>query len=151
MSVYAKNAGPRLQQVLADLAAQGHERMSLASEIDVARMSAIEAMKLYSALVENEKATEGVKIAAAEHLRSAIECVGDMAVRAAKIRAASEEVIHVEAIDYVVVQVGRIVNDVVGSRSPELAELLMQALSTDIKLPERRGPAALAEPDESFL
>ena len=106
---YSKNAGPALRALLEELASRGDERLSLAGEIDAMRAISLTAFKLFDAAIASPQASIESKLTAAAHLRSSMESVGDLAVRAARIAALSNETVKVEAIGWVVEQVAKMV------------------------------------------
>lgn len=132
---YSKNAGPQLRALLEELASRGDERLSLAGEIDASRALSLQAFKLFDAATSSDKASIETRLAAASHLRSSMEAVGDLAVRAARIAALSNETVRVEAIGWVVEQVAAVIDRVVREERPDLADAAVEAIK-GIKLPK---------------
>ncbi len=151
---FSKHAGPRLKDALRRAAELNpDERLSLLEELDLSRVVTAKALANYERIVLNpaldEKAKENVdqaqriaamRIAATQQIRSAIEYVTDCAVKAAKVRKDVEAVVDIEQLDYIAVQVQRIIDD----ECPEVIAKRVADRMKEIRLPQRRSKNAEA-------
>lgn len=140
---YDSALGPTLREKLRQMSEEPpDDRLSLLEESDLARLTAIRSLRIFEATCVDpetaDRASDELKGAATAAARGAIEYVCDTVMKAAKVRALNESTYDVEQLDYFVGQVGRIVNDEVGSLpgGPDLVAAVTKRLRA-IKLPGR--------------
>jgi len=135
---FSKNAGPALQAAL-EQAREGSpdEQLSLLEELAASRVLAGEIMIRFEAACLNpdNNVDDDTKALAFATMKNAIDHVTDIAVKAAKVRAASEGVVDVEALGYIVSQISRLVEHQCDERTARaLIPLIKQ-----VRMPEQRG------------
>lgn len=143
---YSQNAGPRLRQVLEELrTAPPEERMSLADEIDLARMLTERHVRIFEATCvgeQSDKASDELKAAAIAGLRRALSHVSDMVTKAAKVRALHDGTVDAEGVDYIVAQVVKIVEDEIRDKDPSMADRVVARME-QIRLPQNTRTATI--------
>lgn len=128
---------PKLVKTFEEFAKESpEERMSLADEIDAARMLAEDSFKKLGAVLEKKDASPKLRALAQAHVKSCIEFVSDVVAKAAKVNQMSERTFDFQVIDAVLAQVFRVVRDVVQARDEGLHNELVQGINS-IKLPSR--------------
>jgi len=113
MSYYSTRAGPILKRLLEARALESpEERLSLVEEADIAREVVLDAVKLFEAacIVDPEKTPEHLRIAAGQHVKSALQFVSDVVLKAARARLALQGTTSPEDIAFVVKQVALIIH-----------------------------------------
>lgn len=148
MAWYSKRAGTEVTKALADMAKGGpDERHSIAEEIDLARLAATDAVKLFGAIVltPHPKADEGqdysseLKAKAADMMLQKLERVSELVLKSSKIRVMHEGTVNAEGIAYIAAQVSTIMrNRLDGIVAPSVMEAIIDDIKA-IKLPEKRS------------
>lgn len=135
---YSKHAATKLKDLLEQAAASGDERLVLDEEIDVSRVLALRSIQLFEVTcldtTNNEKVSVDLKAAAIAGARNAMSHVADLVVKAAKIRALDASSAIAPAIDLVVQQVTKAIEEEIASVDKQLADRLIARLE-DIHLP----------------
>jgi len=136
---YSQHAGPKLRELMEKAAAAGDERLLLDEEIDFSRTLALRSIQLFETAcldeTESAKTSVDLKAAAIAGARNAMSHIADLVMKAAKIRALDANSAIAPALDFVVQQVVKAVEDEVAVTDPILAKRLTDRLR-DIRLPE---------------
>lgn len=150
-SYYSKATGPILREKLAELARLSpDERHSLQGEIDLSRTMAERALRLYEAACFPDEskqevdpktgkikaASEGAKAASQQNLVEALNFVGNLVSRASKVHAVNTATVDVEQLEYIVLQVTRIIEEEVADYDKAMADRVVERMR-DIRMPER--------------
>lgn len=153
MAIYSRIAGPILREKLEALAAlPPDERHCLGEEVDLARVMAEKALRLWEAAHTNgneEKASPETKALANKALRDALSFVSDLVVKASKVRSTNESTVDVEQLDYIVKQVTHVIEEEIADHDRGMADRVVERLR-NIRMPDRSGggsmsPAELAQ------
>jgi len=135
---YSKHAASRLKDLLKQAEESGNERMVLDEEIDLSRILALRSIQLFEAACLDEsnsqKTSTDIKAAAIAGARNAMSHVADLVMRAAKIRALDANSAIAPAVDLVVQQMVKAVEQEVATVDKDLADRLIARLN-DIHLP----------------
>ena len=140
LSFYSARAGASLKERLEAMSKQEPgKRHSLADEVDLARLTCEQAVKLFDAAHFGAiPATPETQAAAQSVLRGALDHVSEIVAKAARVRAVSLDTVDVEQLHYIVEQVVIILEDEVAAISRDAVDRVT-ARMRNIKLPERRG------------
>lgn len=143
---YSKHAGPKLKQLMEAAADGGKDRLSLDEEIDLTRTLALRAIQLYevACLDETQSAKTSVdqKAAAIAGARNAMSHVADLVTKAAKIRALDANLAVAPAVDFVVQQVLKAIEEEIVPSDKELADRVIARID-EIRLPDTGGPTTI--------
>jgi hypothetical protein len=141
---YSKYAGTKLKDLLEEVSKQSDkERMSLAEEIDVARINTSRALQIFEKVGLNNdfRDTSGkqveltqdqilkFKTMSAEAVSSGLNQVSALVQAMAKVEALKADKISVNNIKWVVDRVLRLIEDVVGAKYPDTAKELCDKIS----------------------
>lgn len=141
MSRYAKSVSKSLAERLKQLSEESpDERASLADEVDVSRMLAERAMRVFDAVVVQEKEnSQGVKptpeqkALAIQAVRSAMDSTADLVSKMARVSALTSDKVTFDQIAFVVAQFGQILEAEI--KDPELRAKLQKRID-NINIPE---------------
>lgn len=151
MSIYAKNASPRLKELLEQV--KTPERRSLDDEIDLARAMVDRSLKIFevTCITQADKASSELKVAAVSNLRQAIALVTETAYKSSKIRVQEEAVLDAEQLKMFVEMVTNLIEQCVESHRDKVA--LIEGLR-GLKMPrskDRLTPDEFAEQTRQVL
>jgi len=134
---YSQNLGPTLAAKIEELANRPHEKqIQLYEEIAVARLAALEAIKLASPVLEGrEGVTDTLRAMTQELLRAALGQVQNLVEAAARIEKMSEDKISLTVVNLIVTQMTRAVYDVLGDEHIDLAKRIDARLQADVHMP----------------
>lgn len=107
---YTRGVSTTLKQRLEELSAESvQERVSLAEEIDVARLLAERAVKIYDAVVlaEDSTASPEIKANASSVVQSSLDAVAKLVEKFARVDALMKDKIPAHQIDFILLQVGQ--------------------------------------------
>ncbi len=152
---YSKHSGVALKARLDEMAnAPPDERISLESEIDVARVLAVESIACFDKICVqgNTGTAEGaaaqiMKAQATIAARDAMTFVANIIDKAAKVRASSQGTIDVELIGYLIHQVQAIIERHIVS-IPKIGKTLCDKITEDlnnIRMPDRQHAETSAD------
>ncbi len=117
MSVYAKRAGRKFRELLAEIAEEHKERLSLLDEIDVARACAADAMDALAAIEERADLADVVRQALRGEARAAIQeslkHVAEIVKAASAVETARKHAFGPADVARIISEVETIVHDVV--------------------------------------
>lgn len=143
MRSYYARAAPsalrqRLEAVIGESIGQPDEYLSLQGEVELARVSADQSLRLFSAAClgpGSEDISEEHKTTAIDLLRKSLAFVASLVEKAAKARALSSEVIRLEQLGMVTEQFTRAIEEEFGEESPAITARLLTRLQK-IQLPQ---------------
>ncbi len=132
---YAKFLGETLRDKIEELASvPHHEQVSLYDEIAVARLAAVQALKLAEPVLNGEVNVKAeVKALAIECLREAMNHVRDMVVSAAKVETASGSKVSLRVVDLLIMQVIKAIHDVCPDK--DVADKIAEHIRDNVRLP----------------
>lgn len=113
MTLYSRAAGGALKAKLKEVAESAETRLKLDEEVDVTRVTALQAVKIYETVCLDEEsgATDATKAAATAAVRVAMQEVADIVVKANRAQTSAAGMVALEQIDYVVQQAARIIEE----------------------------------------
>lgn len=158
MAWYTGKAGEALDQAVRKMAGTPDDRMSLAEEIDIARVAALEAAKAFSMISLSDEMVDGkpkfslaLKTATTDMMLDRINTVAELVAKHSKIRMLSESVVDIEQLDYITSQVSMILNHRLANVvEKEYIDLIAQDMR-QIKLPERKKTIQNAQNAQMLL
>lgn len=146
---YNNNASVALRDKLKEVAAQPELRHNLSAEIDIMRVTAQEAVRLYDITciqnADNKAVSAEMKAKATANVKQAMQDISAIVMNASRIRAMDQTTVEIEAINYVVSQVVQIIEKCV---IDEHAKIAIKEEIREIRLPQtgnKTGAQAAAE------
>jgi hypothetical protein len=152
---YSKHAGKKLSDLLAELALQNDdERLSLAEEIDVARLNASRVLNLFEKIVIEESFTGAdgkqldltaetkmkLKSSCANAVKESLDQVSSLVQAMAKVEALKADKISVNNIKWVVNRIMRLIEEIVVPYNADAAKELCAKISDMRLLENGQGP-----------
>lgn len=126
---YINVMGPRVADKLRELA-EDPARHSLDEEVDVARVLALDAAKMYELAFSSDKASETSKAMASSLLRDGINNVASLVERSIKVKAQSQELIRLDTFKFLMAQVETIIRGRLGA---EAGAALCEEISSHVR------------------
>lgn len=132
---YAKFLGETLRNKIEELSQDPHhDQVSLYEEIAVARLAAIQALKLAEPVLNGTvKVKPQTTVLAIECLREAMNHVRDMVVSAARVEQASGSKVSLRVVDLIVMQLIKAIHDVCPDR--KVADKIAEHVRENVRLP----------------
>lgn len=139
---YRRFVGPKLKDLLTQVAEEPDQRASLSEEVDLSRVLALEYVRSYEKVIAAEEKGETipaeVKALAIEGMKQALGFVKEMVVSFAKVRSLSDATMDVEVAGHLVEELRRIIDDVL-SDHPDLYKKVCSRLD-EVKLKRAASP-----------
>jgi hypothetical protein len=107
-NIYAKQAGVKLSERLKEVEANADKRMGLIDEIDVARTMAMEAVEIYSKILDTNASPE-LKAASITIARDSLNSVATLLVQAKKLDIMNGAALPTAHVDAMITKVLRII------------------------------------------
>ena len=107
-SLYTSGMSVRMKDMFEKMEEASDERLSLANEIDTARMVAVDAMKLLAQCDEKD-ASPKAKAAALKILQGSIDSVAALVTQYVKIQVVNGSAIPMENVHHIIDQIARII------------------------------------------
>ena len=141
MTLYTKRASIPLKALLDEVAKKSpSERMSLADEIDVARIICDRAIKTFDKVFFNEDPNKEIsdksKLGTMRLVQDSLEHVSRLVAQHAKVLALSDATLNTEQCGYMIDQIVKILDDHLVDQE-EIYKLIVQDLNK-MKLPEKK-------------
>lgn len=129
-SIYTARAKGRFKEILEKLSEQSpDERINLADEVDVMRITAEQAVNLFQKACFNEDSTKKVssqsKALAIGLVQSALASVGSLVEKAAKVAALSDQSINPKQVQFIFDQLTEILRKRLEEHNPEALDAIL--------------------------
>lgn len=148
----ARNAGPRMQAKIEELAALPEKDFDLGDTSQVTAAMLSDCFTAYVAATESELTTPAVKAQAFELFTIMLKEHSDVCAKGAKIRSTLPHLVDLNTVRYVVAQVCKIIDQLFVGVVPTKTMQLAFDKFNEIRLPkDTKMSDFVGEPDEKFL
>lgn len=137
---FTKYLGLTLKAKIEELTSESHhDQINLYDEIAIARLAAVQALKLAEPVLNGTVDVKPeVTMLALDCLRESMNHIRDIVIAAAKIEAAAGGKVSLRVIDLIVIQVIKAIHDV--CPNVELADKIEKQIRDTVRLPSENAP-----------
>ena len=125
---YARGVSVELGKKLEELNESGEERADLSQEVDMARLLALDALKVYDTVSLKEDASPKAKGIASTMLRDAINNVAALVTTMTKVDVINGSAIPMEHVNKIIYEVTRIIEEEVAEVDKDRADRIIERI-----------------------